>query len=270
LKHPGFCRSQHRGNKPFCSGAPCFFRLLDFLNSPSREFSDGIVQRLRKQSIYSCRRARRAGGPICTLGIGKSTFDCGLVRTSSLDRSTQRTQLPQNGTFLLVRRATGRVPDAGNHVNRWFFAGRSWVAVRARASDDGSTWATCQLITVPWSRPRVRWVTTSSRQPKRLKFKNQTGGKAVPPSGRGHFATNMSLLLLFVHGTRCPFLCLLLPRSVLCSLQYVAEKKLSDCCVLCCVLCRWTGLTCWLLPSPLLSPARCDACFDATNFRGMM
>ena len=97
---------------------------LQFLNSPSREFSDGIVQRLRKQSIYSCRRARRAGGPICTLGIGKSTFDCGLVRTSSLDRSTQRTQLPQNGTFLLVRRATGRVPDAGNHVNRWFFAGR--------------------------------------------------------------------------------------------------------------------------------------------------
>ena len=146
----------------------------------------------------------------------------------------------------------------------------STQAHRLQEFDDGSTWATCQLITLPWSRPQIRCYKASSRQPKRLKFKNKTGGKAVPPSGRGHFATNMSLLLLFVHGTRCPFLCLLLPRSVLCSLQYVAEKKLSDCCVLCCVLCRWTGLTCWLLPSPLLSPARCDACFDAANIRGMM
>ena len=155
-------------------------------------------------------------------------------------------------------------------ATRWFFACRSWVAFPPQEFDDGSTWATCQLITLPWSRPQIRCYKASSRQPKRLKFKNKTGGKAVPPSGRGHFATNIPLLLLFVHGTRGPFRCLLLPRSVLCSLQYVAEKKSSDCCVLCCVLCRWTGLTCWLLPSPLLSPARCDACFDATNFRGMM
>ena len=137
-----------------------------FLNSPSREFNAISDQRLRKQSLRSCRRARRAGGPICTLGFGKSTFDCGLVRTSSLDRSTQRTQLPQNGTFLLVRRATGRVPDAGNHVNRWFFAGRTGVVFPPQEFDDGSTWATCQLITLPWSWTILFSCMPSYRQPK--------------------------------------------------------------------------------------------------------
>ena len=78
--------------------------------------------------------------------------------------------------------------------------------------------------------------------------KRKAAGKRSRLLGRGHFATNMALLLLFVHGTRCPFLPLLLPRSVLCSLQYVAEKKSSECCFLCCVLCRWAGLTCCCCP----------------------
>ena len=105
---------------------------------------------------------------------------------------------------------------------------------RRQEFDDGSTWATCPLITVPWSRPRFRWVKASSRQPKRQIFKKTSAGKRCRLLGRGHFATNMALLYLFVHGTRCPFLPLLLPRSVLCSLQYVAEKKSSECCFLLC------------------------------------
>ena len=149
-------------------------------------------------------------------------------------------------------------------VYRWLMTQLLWL----RAIDDGSWWATCPLITLPWSRPRFRWGKASSRQPKRQIFKKTSAGKRCRLLGRGHFATNMALLLLFVHGTRCPFLPLLLPRSVLCSLQYVAEKKSSECCFLCCVLCRWAGLTCWLLPSPLLFPARCNPCSDATNFRG--
>ncbi len=100
--------------------------------------------------------------------------------------------------------------------------------------DVGSRWATCPLIMVPWSRPRFRWGKASYQQPKRQIFKKKSAGKRSRLLGRGHFATNMWLLLLFdiVHGTRCPFLPLLLPRSVLCRLQYVVEKKSSECCFL--------------------------------------
>jgi hypothetical protein len=99
-------------------------RRSEFLTSPHWEVRAISYQDIRKQNLCSSRRARRAGGPVCTLAPRKSTFDCGLGWNRWLDRSTQRTQLPQNGTFLLARRATGRVTDAGKGAKRWFIAGR--------------------------------------------------------------------------------------------------------------------------------------------------